>query len=144
MHLTDNGYWTATVDGLTVHLKGQGPDTRMFRRQTLPGTEICKFTADALLGGLSGAASFIGGTDFVTVDPKSGITIRDEFGLPAQWTLDEGLSWQKFSISGAQAKLVANTLKQSQDEYVVLSDVPTDTAPLLRFTRGNFAVNIPL
>lgn len=144
MHLTDNGYWVATVDGLTVSIKGQGPDNRMFRRQTLPGTEICKFTADTLLQGLSGAAGLIGDTDFVSMDPKSGVTSRDKFGMTAQWTLDDGLDWPKFHISGAQAKLIVNTLKQAQDEHIVLSDVPTDTAPLLRFTRGDFTVNIPL
>jgi hypothetical protein len=142
LYVSQNGYWRAGVDGLTVYMMGQGPDPRLFRRMTIPGTEVCQFTASALLWGLSSATGLIGDMEYVSMDPRFGITIQDKFGNPAQWTLDEGLDWPKFRINGAQAKLIVNTLKQAQDDKIVFYDVPNDTSPLLRFTRGNFAVNV--
>jgi len=142
LYVSQNGYWRAAVEGLTVYMKGQGPDERLFRRMTLPGTEVCQFTASALLWGLSAATGLIGDTEYVGMGPRDGITIQDKFGNPAQWTLDEGLDWPKFRINGGQAKLIVNTLKQAQDDKIVFYDVPNDTSPLLRFTRGNFAVNV--
>jgi hypothetical protein len=144
LYVSQNGYWRAAVEGLTVYMMGQGPDARLFRRMTLPGTEVCQFTASALLWGLSAATGLIGDTEYVGMSPRDGITIQDKFGNPAQWTLDEGLDWPKFRINGGQAKLIVNTLKQAQDDKIVFYDVPNDTSPLLRFTRGNFAVNVSL
>jgi hypothetical protein len=144
LYVSQNGYWRAAVEGLTVYMMGQGPDARLFRRMTLPGTEVCQFTASTLLWGLSSATGLIGDTEYVSMSPRDGITIQDKFGNPAQWTLDEGLDWPKFRINGGQAKLIVNTLKQAQDDRIVFYDVPNDTAPLLRFSRGNFAVNVSL
>ncbi len=144
LYVSENGYWRAVVDGVVVCIKGHDPDPRLFRRMTLPGNEICQFTAEALLRGLSGAAGMIGDTEFVAMDPRFGVTSQDQFGNPAQWSLDQGLSWPKFHITGAQAKLIVNTLKQAQDEHIALADVPSDTSPLMRFSRGKFAVNVTL
>jgi len=144
MYVSQNGYWRAAVEGLTVYTIGQGPDARLFRRMTLPGTEVCQFTASALLWGLSAATGLIGDTEYVGMSPRDGITIQDKFGNPAQWALDEGLDFPKFRINGGQAKLIVNTLKQAQDDKIVFYDVPNDTSPLLRFARGNFAVNVSL
>jgi len=144
LYVSQNGYWRAVVDGLVVYMKGQSPDLRLFNHINLPGNETCQFTAEALLDGLSGASSLIGDMDYLNMDPRCGVSGQDKFGNPIQWSLDEGLSWQKFRINGAQAKLIVNTLKQAEDERIMLSDVPTDTAPLLRFSRGNFAVTVSL
>jgi hypothetical protein len=144
LYVSQNGYWRAIVDGMVVYTKGQGPNNPLFRRMTLPGVEICRFTATALLWGLSAATGLIGDMEFVTMDPRFGITSQDKFGNPATWTLDEGLDWPKFRINGGQAKLIVNTLKQAQDDHIVLYDVPNETSPLLRFFRGNFTVNVSL
>lgn len=144
LYISDNGYWRAVVDGVVICIRGREVDDRLFRHMTPPGAEICQFTAESLLRGLSGAAGMIGDTEFVSLDPRFGVTSQDQFGNPAQWSLDQGLSWPKFRISGGQAKLIVNTLKQAQDDLITLADVPTDTSPLMRFSRGKFAVNVTL
>src|SRR5271157_2455687 len=51
LYISGNGYWRASVDGVTVGIKGHDPDPRLFRRMTLPSNELCQFTADSLLRG---------------------------------------------------------------------------------------------
>lgn len=142
LYVSRNGYWHTIRDGVSVYTRGWVGDSNFFRRHTTPGNEICRFTAPALLWGLAGAANLIEDTGYMLLDPSSGITTQDKFGNPAQWMLDQGLSWQKFRITGAQAKMAVSVLKQTQDDSIVLSSVPTDTRPLIRLQRGKFAVNI--
>jgi|SRR5579863_1443740 len=144
LYISDNGYWRAIVDGIEFYMKGHAGDTQLFRRMTLPGKELAIITAEALLRGLAGAAGMIGDFDFMTLDPNYGVTVQDKFGNAGQWTLDQGLSFPKFRITGAQAKLIVGTLKQTTEDFTQLADVTTDTVPYLRFTRGKFAVNVTL
>ncbi len=144
LYVSENGYWRAVVEGIEFYMKGHAGDTPFFRRMTLPGKELGNITSEALLRGLNGASSMIGDSDFLALDPVYGVTVQDKFGNAAQWTLDQGLSFPKFRITGAQAKMIVGTIKQTTDEFTQLADVITDTVPYLRFTRGKFAVNITL
>src|SRR5271157_311215 len=144
LYIADNGYWHATLDGVSIFMSGHSGDSFFFSRQTQAGEEVCKLTAGVLLWGLTGAATLCEELWPIVVDPQTGITTQDKYGNPAQWMLDQGLNWQRFRLTGAQAKMIVSVLKQAKDDSVTLSSVLTDTTPLLRLQRGKFIVNIPL
>lgn len=141
MYMTDMGYWGAEVGGLHILMAGHHEGDAVFNLYKVADTPIAELPAARLLYAFRAASTLAEEGAWLSVDPRTGIQVRDQYGNPAVFSLGEGLKFTPFTMKVRRARVLCSALEQATEETLLLGSMDAST---YRLTRGPWSVSFKI